>query len=177
MDKVLIFSPDRCTGCALCELICSLVHTKTCNPARSRIRILKMEQKFVVTQTFCQQCEDAACIAVCPVSAIKKNESLGTLEIDQELCVECKLCIKACPFKGIYRDEIDEKIIACDLCGGEPECVKYCETKAIEFLEKDPVVIQKKRKSLQELERLLKLLKENKSDLGSEGRRRKRRKR
>jgi anaerobic carbon-monoxide dehydrogenase iron sulfur subunit len=175
MDKVLIFSPDRCTGCSLCELICSLVHTQTCNPERSRIRILKKEQKFVITQTFCQQCENAACITACPVSAIKNNESLGTIEIDHELCVECKLCIKACPFKGIYHDNIDEKIIACDLCGGDPECVKYCETKAIEFLEKDPVVLQKKKKSLQELKRLLKLMQEPKSDLGSNGKRRGRR--
>ena len=160
MDKVLIFSPDRCTGCALCELICSLVHTKTCNPARSRIRILRIEQKGVVIQTFCQQCEDAACIAACPVSAINNNESLGTIEIDHELCVMCEDCIAACPFKAIYRDDIDENIIACDLCGGDPNCVKYCETKAIEFLEKDSAAIQKKKKSLQELEKLLKLMQE-----------------
>jgi len=175
MNKVLIFSPDHCTGCALCEIICSLVHTNTCNPARSRIRILKMEQRFVIAQTFCQQCEDAACIAACPVSAIKKNATLGTLEIDRELCIECKMCIKACPFNGIYRDEIDEKIIACDLCGGDPECVKYCETEAIEFLKKNPAGIQKKKKSLRELERLLKLLKDNNSDSGYRRKRRKRR--
>ena len=160
MDNVLIFSPDRCTGCALCELICSLVHTETCNPERSRIRILRMEQKFVIIQMFCQQCEDAACIAACPVSAIEHNESTGTIKIDHELCIMCEDCLAACPFKGIYCDDIDEKIIACDLCGGDPKCVKYCETKAIEFLVKDSVATQKKKKSLQQLEELLKLLQE-----------------
>ena len=157
MDQVLIFSPDRCTGCALCELICSLVHTKTCNPARSRIRVVTLEQKGVV-QRFCQQCEDAACIAACPVSAITNNEALGTIEIDGELCIMCEDCIAACPFKAIYQDGIDEKIIACDLCEGDPQCVTYCETKAIEFLEKDSVTKQKKQQSLQELKGLLKLL-------------------
>ena len=91
MDKALIFSPDRCTGCGLCELICSLGHTETCNPARSRIRILRMEQKGVIIQTFCQQCEDAACIAACPVSAINHSESTGAIEIDHELCIMCEV--------------------------------------------------------------------------------------
>lgn len=157
MDKVLVFNPDRCTGCRLCELICSLVHTETCNPERSRIQILRMEEKGVNIQTFCQQCEDAACIAVCPVSAINRNKSTWVNELDYELCIKCKDCIIECPFKGIYFDSIDDKIINCDLCGGDPKCVMFCETRAIEFLEKDSVAIQKKRDSLQELERLLKL--------------------
>jgi len=167
MDNVLIFSPDRCTGCGLCELICSLVHTKTCDPTRSRIRILRIEKKFAIIQTFCQQCEDAACIAACPVSAIEHNESTGAIEIDHELCTMCEECIAACPFKGIYSDSIDEKIIACDLCDGDPKCVMYCETKAIEFLKKDSAGIQKKKISLQELERLLKLLQEYTDNLGA----------
>jgi carbon-monoxide dehydrogenase iron sulfur subunit len=167
MDRALIFSPDQCTGCGLCELICSLGHTETCNPARSRIRIVRMEQKGVNIQTFCQQCEDAACIAACPVSAIAHQESTGAIEIDHELCILCDECIAACPFKAIYRDGIDEKIIACDLCGGDPRCVKYCETKAIEFLEKDPIAMQKKKDSQQELEGLLKLAQEYTGGSGS----------
>ena len=160
MDKVLLFHPDRCTGCRLCELVCSLVHTETCDPERSRIRVLRMDQKGVYIQTFCQQCEDAACVAACPVSAISHNESTGTIEINHELCTLCEACIAACPFKGIYRDGTDEKIITCDLCGGTPKCVMYCETGAIEFLEKDSVALQKKRDSLKELEGLLKLTEE-----------------
>jgi len=97
-------------------------------------------------------------MAACPVSAITNNDVLGTLEIDGELCVMCEDCIAACPFKAIYRDGIDEKIIACNFCEGDPQCVRFCETRAIEFLEKDSVAVQKKKKSQQELEGLLKLL-------------------
>ncbi len=50
-----------------------------------------------------------------------------------------------------------EKIIACNLCGGDPKCVTYCETKSIEFIERDSVAMQKKKESLQELEQHLKL--------------------
>ena len=160
MEKVLVSNTDRCTGCRLCESICSLVHTETCNPERSRIRILRMEQKGVDIPMFCLQCEDAACIAACPVSAINRNKSTGTVEIDYELCIKCKECIIACPFEGMYFDSIEDKIIKCDLCGGDPKCVMFCDTQAIEFLEKDSVAMQKKRDSLQELERLLKLREE-----------------
>ena len=160
MDKVLIFSPNKCTGCGLCELICSLGHTQTCNPTRSRIRILRMEQKGVAVQTFCQQCEDAACIAACPVAAIAKNGSSGTIEIDHELCTLCEACVTACPFNGINLDDKDGKIIACDLCGGTPHCAEYCETKAIVFSEKTPVTLQKKKDSLLELGELLRRTRE-----------------
>jgi len=160
MEKVLVSNTDRCTGCRLCESICSLVHTETCNPERSRMRILRMEQKGVDIPMFCLQCEDAACIAACPVSAINRNKSTGTVEIDYELCIKCKECIIACPFEGMYFDSIEDKIIKCDLCGGDPKCVMFCDTQAIEFLEKDSVAMQKKRDSLQELERLLKLREE-----------------
>lgn len=163
MDKILAFDLNRCTGCRLCELICSLVHTKTCNPERSRIRVLRMEEKGVDLPVFCQEqeCEDAACIGACPVSAINRNESTQAIEIDYESCSKCKDCIIECPYKGIYFDSVDDRIIKCDLCGGDPKCVMFCETKALEFLEKDTGAIQKKRDALRELESLLKLAEDN----------------
>jgi Fe-S-cluster-containing hydrogenase component 2 len=64
----------------------------------------------------------------------------------------------ACSFNGVCRDGIDQTIIACDLCGGNPKCVRFCETKAIEFLERDSVVVQKKNESLEEFRELIKLV-------------------
>lgn len=158
MGKVLVFHLDRCTGCGLCESICSLVHTGTCNPERSRIRIVRMEPQGIYIQMFCQQCEEAACIDACPALAIHRSISTGTIEIDHELCTLCEECTAACSFNGICRDSIDQTIIACDLCGGDPMCVRFCETKAIEFLERDSVVVQKKNESLQEFRELIKLV-------------------
>lgn len=150
MDKLLIFHLDCCTSCGLCESVCSLVHTQTCNPARSRIRVVKQEPQGVYIPTFCQQCEDAPCIAACPTQAIGRSPGTNAIEIDRDLCALCEECIAACPFKGIYRDEIDQVVIACDLCGGAPKCVLFCETKAIEFLESDPVAAEKKDVALQD---------------------------
>ena len=64
-----------------------------------------------------------ACAAACPVSAIQRNPSSEVVEIDLDLCVKCKECITACPYKAIYFDDIEDKIIKCDLCGGDPKCV------------------------------------------------------
>ncbi len=104
----------------------------------------------------CQQCEDAACIAACPVSAISRNAVTGAIEIDGEACILCEECVAACPFKAIHLDEPDEKIITCDLCSGDPQCEKCCETKAVEFVEKDSAAAQAKPDSLRELKELLK---------------------
>ena len=158
MDRALIFHLDRCTSCGLCESICSLTHTQTCDPERSRIRIARIEPQGIYLQMFCQQCEDAACIAACPVSAIGRSQATGALEIDHELCTLCEACMAACSFSGIGHDAVDQTIIACDLCGGEPNCVRFCETKAIEFLEQDSIVVQDKNESLQEFRELIKLL-------------------
>jgi Fe-S-cluster-containing hydrogenase component 2 len=62
------------------------------------------------------------------------------------LCIKCKECITACPYKGIFFDGMDDKVIKCDLCGGDPKCVIFCETRAIEFLEK--ILLPLKRKEI-----------------------------
>jgi len=37
MSKVLVIDYHKCTGCRLCELVCSVVNEGVSNPARSRI--------------------------------------------------------------------------------------------------------------------------------------------
>ena len=39
---------------------------------------------------------------------------------------------RACPFHVIWFDE-GGKAWKCDLCGGEPACVRYCILEAIEY--------------------------------------------
>jgi carbon-monoxide dehydrogenase iron sulfur subunit len=157
MGKTLVFKAGRCTGCRLCEQICSIVHTNTCDPERSRIRIVRMEEKGVNLPTYCHRCEEAACMAACPTSAISRNKSTDATEIDHELCVKCEACVTECPFRGIYFDRTDDKIIACDFCGGDPQCVTFCETRAIEFLDKGAVGLEKEGDAVKEFEALLKL--------------------
>jgi len=36
MEKILMIDYQKCTGCRLCELVCSVMHDGVSNPARSR---------------------------------------------------------------------------------------------------------------------------------------------
>jgi len=42
-EKVLVVDQQKCTGCRLCELVCSVFHTGTSNPSRSRVKVVKWE--------------------------------------------------------------------------------------------------------------------------------------
>jgi Fe-S-cluster-containing hydrogenase component 2 len=55
------------------------------------------------------------------------------------------MCVGACPFGNIQYSNRKKKIMKCDLCGGSPDCVKYCPTQAIEFVDGTESNLQKKR--------------------------------
>jgi len=43
------------------------------------------------------------------------------------------MCIQACPFGAMGYDEEQGIAEKCDLCAGDPECVKHCFYGALEF--------------------------------------------
>jgi molybdopterin-containing oxidoreductase family iron-sulfur binding subunit len=49
----------------------------------------------------CQQCDDPACIHVCPVKATYQNED-GTVLVDYDRCIGCRMCTVACPYQVRY---------------------------------------------------------------------------
>lgn len=124
MPKLIIES-ERCTGCNSCMLVCSFTHEGYCSLARSRIWIAKDEERAVSEPQVCIQCEEIHCIEVCPVEALSQDEIRGVLKWDGERCTHCHLCAEACPYGGIQFDRMDELLI-CDLCRGDPACVKVC---------------------------------------------------
>lgn len=148
MKRIIVSNPERCTGCRVCESVCSLVHTGRCNPAESRIRVLRWENKGIDVPVTCLQCEDPVCKKVCPVNAISGNVKTGVMETDEDRCIRCNMCVIACPFGGTLIGPKNE-ILRCDLCNGDPQCVKFCQTKAIEFERVDRVGIKRMRRAIQ----------------------------
>jgi len=155
MGKIMTLDYERCTGCRLCEMVCSVNKEGASDPARARIHVIKWEMEGIYVPMFCQHCEDPLCAAVCPVRAIERDEVEGRVRVDKEKCVGCRSCLSACPFGAIGWDEEKRKVIRCDLCHGDPTCVKFCATKAIQFIEAERAVLVKKRAAAERLHRAL----------------------
>ena len=147
MSKVLNIDHQKCTGCQLCELVCAVSHDGISNPARSRIRVVKWEAEGLYIPMSCQQCQDAPCLNVCPVKAISRNAELERVVVDYDVCIGCRSCVSACPFGAMIFNPTDRKVFKCDLCDGDPQCVRFCEEKAVDFVEADKVSLSKRRKA------------------------------
>jgi anaerobic carbon-monoxide dehydrogenase iron sulfur subunit len=111
------------------------------DPSRSRIRIQKRHHLGLSTPLVCVQCKNPPCGKACPVNAISKDSN-GTVKIDYDLCIGCEACVSQCPF-GVMM-ALPEKVVKCELCGGDPQCIKYCATKAIEYGDLE-ITAQRKR--------------------------------
>jgi anaerobic carbon-monoxide dehydrogenase iron sulfur subunit len=126
-----------CTGCRACSIVCALSHENRLELYRARIQIVKNLpdlEKPVFTPKFCMMCRDAACVAVCPTTALSEDGYRHLVILDPSLCNGCGLCVEACPFNAIWLDKQNGISIKCDLCGGDPICVKYCPTDALAYL-------------------------------------------
>lgn len=121
-----------CTGCNLCETACGHNHP-TLNPrVEVRIQVHRESVEVFGFPDFCRQCKHCPPIEVCPVDAVSRAPDGSSVFIDHGTCLEgCTLCIEACPLDAIYMGL--EKPIVCDLCGGDPACVKFCMTEALVF--------------------------------------------
>lgn len=135
MNNQLTIDLNKCNGCRMCEMACSLEKEGECSTRYSRIRVIKINESLDVP-IVCLQCKEPVCEKVCPVKAIERN-NIGALLINNDLCIGCKICVKACPFGAIFFNPRLKKLIKCDLCKGDPSCVKFCQPKAIEYVGKN----------------------------------------
>lgn len=133
--RVLYLSqPDRadriCSGCETCQLMCSLEKTGAFNPKKARIKVVPLSVGVTLPIT-CQQCEDPWCQRACPEKAIVQHKRLNLVVVDEEKCTGCGACIGACPFGIMAYDPEKKKAMKCDLCKGDPACVRYCPSKVL----------------------------------------------
>ena len=154
MAKALYIDYEKCTGCRLCELVCAVKHYGISNPMRSRIKVMKWEQEGVYVPMSCQQCQDAPCLNICPVKAISRDEELARVMVDYDKCIGCRLCVAVCPFGAMSFNVIDRQVLKCDLCDGEPQCVRFCDRKAVDFVSPDEVSIDKRRTAAERLSKV-----------------------
>ena len=135
MISKLIIDYEKCVGCESCEEACSAKKAGIVNPTLSRIGVVRRQLGTENVPIVCQQCESAPCMAICPVKAVSQDGELGRTIIDYDTCIGCRMCVAICPFGCMLYDEIDKRVFKCDLCDGDPICVKFCQHEAIQYID------------------------------------------
>jgi len=133
--KYLFVQREHCTGCRSCEYACSQFHEKgAVRPAVARVHV-KRFHGVVDVPVICWHCEDSPCVKACPTTpkAIAKDKATNVIKyIDDKTCLgaKCNKCIEACPAQFLRRHPDTGWPMFCDLCDGDPECVKACKAQA-----------------------------------------------
>jgi Fe-S-cluster-containing dehydrogenase component len=81
----------------------------------------------------CNICQSWPCAEKCPTSAFQITAGGAGTRINPKKCIGCGLCVTACSQGNIWLNLERGYAVKCDLCGGDPECVRACPKSAIRF--------------------------------------------
>jgi formate dehydrogenase iron-sulfur subunit len=156
MSKALLYDATLCIGCKQCEQACAennklpyddKVAAETRQSDHKFTVVLAKDAKFM--RRLCMNCNDPACVSVCPVAALRKT-SAGPVIYEVSRCMGCRYCMLACPF-GVPRYEwnsVNPKIQKCTMCAdrvlaGKPTaCTEACPTGATKFGERSELLAE-----------------------------------
>jgi len=137
LQKVLLYNPNKCSGCLYCMVVCSYSHYGEISLDKAHLEVIRdpfNTGKFI--NIHCAHCEEPYCEAACPVEpkAIFKDEETGFVLINSALCIGCRSCNFACPISIPHFDESLKVSVKCDACEGKFLCAKYCSTGALKVV-------------------------------------------
>lgn len=131
--KRVTFDPNRCNLCGVCIAACSLVKTGKFDASQSRIRIETAGSRVPLRAAVCRHCEEPACVTACMRGIIDRDLQTGLVTRRHDGCFRCAACAVSCPAGACVQDIKLNAFTACDLCGGDPLCVRVCLTGALRF--------------------------------------------
>jgi len=148
----LLIDTNKCaSGCDDCVKACATENAiKSCGHPRTDAQwIRKLELKDLRSgrrhslPVMCQHCEHPPCVEVCPTGASFKRAD-GIVLVDRHICIGCRYCMMACPYKArsiVFEDVADQNpdvprgrgcAEACTLCvhrvdrEQQPACIEAC---------------------------------------------------
>ncbi len=157
----------RCTGCEQCVLACKEAHGLDLEDAPWRWQDSPGELSAQRWTTIlhaaggrnlrdqCRHCREAACVAACPVGALHGTPE-GAVVYDPAICLGCRYCILACPFRAVrfaYGDA-SPTVGKCVLCHEQiasgrreqPACTAACPGGAAVFGTREEMLAEAHRR-------------------------------
>ncbi|MEA3343614.1 MAG: 4Fe-4S dicluster domain-containing protein [archaeon] len=157
--SMILVDYSKCTGCRICETVCSAYnHTQKVNgkvlpglgnPFYSNIRVYSFNPDVDIPAV-CAMCPDNPCINACTVpfdpktgkKALYRDDKTSAIKNDPNRCIGCGSCAEACSEQSagviVPNLETNKPEGMCNLCGGDPQCVKYCPYGALSLVEVSP---------------------------------------
>jgi Fe-S-cluster-containing hydrogenase component 2 len=131
----LVVHADRCSGCRICLMVCSLGHEGAVAPSLARLSVQHdpFEDDHPSVDV-CLQCRNAPCQRACTRGAITRREPKAALVVNADACDCCGACELACRLGMIRRRTPAGPAYKCDLCNGVPQCAAHCPQRAIVYM-------------------------------------------
>lgn len=160
----------KCIGCRSCQVACkewneleyrttSFTNTRDNPPELEAETYTRIENRYLpdddpllpkrwyFRRHMCMHCEEAACVAACPVEALVKTPE-GPVVYDEWKCIGCRYCMIACPISipkyewNVWNPVVRKCTMCFDRIGAneEPACSKACLTDAVTFGPKDEIL-------------------------------------
>lgn len=140
MQLGFVIDQSRCIGCHACTVACKSENDVPLGDFRTWVKYTEqgtfpeVDRSFTVLR--CNQCTDAPCVEICPVTALDKRSD-GIVDIDPDICIGCKGCLQACPYDALFLNEEKGTVQKCHFCahrteqGLAPACTVVCPTEAL----------------------------------------------
>jgi Fe-S-cluster-containing dehydrogenase component len=140
MQYGFVLDQRRCIGCHACTVACKSENEVPLGDFRTWVKYTEVGSFPQVRRHFavlrCNQCTDAPCVTICPVTALDKRPD-GIVDLDKDVCIGCKACMQACPYDALYLNEETGGAEKCHFCahrveqGLKPACEVVCPETAI----------------------------------------------
>ena len=127
----LVFHPENCNGCLDCENACGSAHASSVAAKKPRIKVTNSGNKY--SAVMCVHCENCPPSEVCPSALFEFHDDKRYWTLDEHRCFACMACVPRCPYEAVFFEgEFGvETAYICDLCNGDPECIKACTKGAL----------------------------------------------
>ena len=146
----MVIDTTRCMGCQTCVVACKVSNDAPGDIYWGHVLSLDGDAVYRPTGTFpqvkmnfrptlCNHCAEPACVANCPTGAMQKDEDLGIVNNDKDICIGCMTCQKSCPYNHPqqFADGLSWKCVMCTDespdATPDPACAKACPMRCIEF--------------------------------------------